>query len=858
MIGKEHRMEEAFNKEYVTNIYGKIQAAIKKYGSFHKVLFHLHTPASFDYKMLEETGDGRQLKDFSKDELFDIFAQTGIFNREQINEYYNNGCFDKVTLPYYIIAAHLIKNDIELVVISDHNTISGFDQLEQAVEYLYNISAVCQEHKYPEIALGIEISCADKNHVVAIFDKKDDTSVRKLKQYLEDELINEKLGTYRTSYEVMQRVLEFGGISYIAHVNTSNMFTDEKFLSMAYKERLFKSETTNVLGLKEAKQSADIQRMIRKYTKKSISFVYDSDSHGVDTINRLFFWIKGTTCNFKMLQAAFTDPDISIRLNKPKSPNAYIQGIFVKSSEQAFLYESKSQETMCIPFSEELNCLIGGRGSGKSTIINIIDAVLRQHYKSIDIMNAIFEYDILAAAIYLDGELYLVSFQPPHDKNTIEGLYYLWQFENSNKVPYENWIRGLRIPIRKKNTTFKKEILRYMKMFKINRAQTIERPVESWKCMLGKVLSQSYSINELVQIADKRDAVENYVKKVLLLNPKFKGIPGFSWNTKGSIEENLCRLKKVQEKRKDYILSIIREFNNDEYQMDKLKITYKIRDLKENFIDFESILKLMPQFSNHFFRLKNKIYNITIEGFLVEFYSCCQQMEMLDFLCLILTGNYKELTKKLKLRRVCQPLTQKDIEDGVTSIDAKSEADIIKEIIYYIKNKYQNEITRKIKEDYLEHSDSYRIEFNVSNRENVEQHKSCFRDITKLSLGQKVVAILSFILGYSKYAQDFRPLIIDQPEDNLDSQYIYKNLVQELRTMKGTRQVIVATHNATIVTNAKADQVIVMDSDGEHGWLKKFGYSSSPVIKKEIINYLEGGAESFKHKESIYKEVLNS
>lgn len=153
-------------------------------------------------------------------------------------------------------------------------------------------------------------------------------------------------------------------------------------------------------------------------------------------------------------------------------------------------------------------------------------------------------------------------------------------------------------------------------------------------------------------------------------------------------------------------------------------------------------------------------------------------------------------------------MTQKDIENGITLIDTKSEASIIKEIIHYIKNKYQDEIIEKIKNDYLKYSDSYRIEFNVSNRENVEKHKSSFRDITKLSLGQKVVAILSFILGYSKYAKDFRPLIIDQPEDNLDSQYIYKNLVQELRVMKGTRQVIVATHNATIVTNAKADQVI--------------------------------------------------
>lgn len=850
-------MEEFIDKKYITDIYRQIQAAVKKYGSFHKVLFHLHTPASFDYKMLEETGDGRQLKDFSKEELIDIFSQTDVFNREQITDYWNQGYFDEVTLPYYIIAAHLIKNDVELVVISDHNTISGFEQLGRAVEDLHNLSAVCKEHKYPEIILGIEISCADKNHVVAIFDKKDRDSVDKLKRYLKDELINESLGTYRTSYEVMQTILEFGGISYIAHANTSSMFTDEKFLSMAYKKKLFKSETTNILGLKERNQSVNIQQMIRKYTKKSVSFVYDSDSHGVDTISRLFFWMKGTTCDFKMLQAAFTDPDISIRLNKPKAPNAYIQGIFIKSSHQAFLYKEKKQGTICIPFSKELNCLIGGRGSGKSTIINIIEAVLRQHYKSIDIMNAIFEYDILAAAICLDGELYLVYFQPPHDETVIKELHYLWQFENPDKVPYEQWQRGLRIPIRRKKTTFKKEILRHMKLFRIDKTKISRISVESWEHMLDRVLSQSYSINELVQIADRQDAVDNYVEKVLLSNPKFKRVPKFSWNIKSSIEKNFYRLKEVQEERKNYILLTVNEFNRDKYQNDKLKIVYEIQDLKEPFIDFESMLKSMPQFSNHFFRLKNKIYNITIDGILYEFYSCCQHMGILDFLYLILTGDYEELTKKIKLQRVCESLTQKDIENGITLIDTKSEASIIKEIIHYIKNKYQDEIIEKIKNDYLKYSDSYRIEFNVSNRENVEKHKSSFRDITKLSLGQKVVAILSFILGYSKYAKDFRPLIIDQPEDNLDSQYIYKNLVQELRVMKGTRQVIVATHNATIVTNAKADQVIVMDSDGEHGWLKKFGYSSSPVIKKEIINYLEGGEESFKHKEAIYKEVLN-
>ena len=116
--------------------------------------------------------------------------------------------------------------------------------------------------------------------------------------------------------------------------------------------------------------------------------------------------------------------------------------------------------------------------------------------------------------------------------------------------------------------------------------------------------------------------------------------------------------------------------------------------------------------------------------------------------------------------------------------------------------------------------------------------------------------MFSFVLGYSEYSNDYRPLIIDQPEDNLDNQYIYKNLVSQLRAIKEKRQIIIATHNATIVTNAKADQVCVMNSNNIHGWIEKVGYPGERSIKKHIINYLEGGKESFKHKYELYKEVL--
>lgn len=149
------------------------------------------------------------------------------------------------------------------------------------------------------------------------------------------------------------------------------------------------------------------------------------------------------------------------------------------------------------------------------------------------------------------------------------------------------------------------------------------------------------------------------------------------------------------------------------------------------------------------------------------------------------------------------------------------------------------------------------LEFNINSKESSQQLDILYKEIGVLSLGQKVVAMLDFLLAYSDYSKDFRPLIIDQPEDNLDNRYIYRHLVQQFRDVKAQRQIILATHNATIVTNSMTDQVVIMESDGVNGWIESQGYVSEKYIKNHIINQLEGGKDSFKHKMSIYETALS-
>ncbi|HEU8790795.1 TPA: hypothetical protein VWQ12_001507 [Streptococcus pneumoniae] len=149
------------------------------------------------------------------------------------------------------------------------------------------------------------------------------------------------------------------------------------------------------------------------------------------------------------------------------------------------------------------------------------------------------------------------------------------------------------------------------------------------------------------------------------------------------------------------------------------------------------------------------------------------------------------------------------------------------------------------------------LEFNINSKESSQQLDILYKEVGVLSLGQKVVAMLDFLLAYSDYSKDFRPLIIDQPEDNLDNRYIYRHLVQQFRDVKAQRQIILATHNATIVTNSMTDQVVIMESDGVNGWFESQGYVSEKYIKNHIINQLEGGKDSFKHKMSIYETALS-
>ena len=133
------------------------------------------------------------------------------------------------------------------------------------------------------------------------------------------------------------------------------------------------------------------------------------------------------------------------------------------------------------------------------------------------------------------------------------------------------------------------------------------------------------------------------------------------------------------------------------------------------------------------------------------------------------------------------------------------------------------------------------IELNVSSA-----GKANFKDASDLSRGQKCTALLPILL-----ARRDTPLIIDQPEDNLDNHFIFETVVNAVQRLKKRRQMIFITHNANIPVLAEADLVLVMNSDGRIGAVERSG--TVDECREQIIELLEGGRRAFELRSKRYE-----
>jgi energy-coupling factor transporter ATP-binding protein EcfA2 len=128
-----------------------------------------------------------------------------------------------------------------------------------------------------------------------------------------------------------------------------------------------------------------------------------------------------------------------------------------------------------------------------------------------------------------------------------------------------------------------------------------------------------------------------------------------------------------------------------------------------------------------------------------------------------------------------------------------------------------------------------------------------YRKTDELSTGQRCTAVLPIIFAVSN-----NPLIIDQPEDNLDNKYITKTIHEIIGKMKKQRQIIFITHNANIPVLSESEQNFFLTFEKQQSFIKdQGGQGTVEDVKESILKILEGGKEAFKMREKKYNELLN-
>lgn len=192
------------------------------------------------------------------------------------------------------------------------------------------------------------------------------------------------------------------------------------------------------------------------------------------------------------------------------------------------------------------------------------------------------------------------------------------------------------------------------------------------------------------------------------------------------------------------------------------------------------------------------------------------------------------------------------------SLDLNSEESIdsfLNNVIFYFENDKRDSIEGQkqtfIGDQIARRSDFYSFLFNLDYLEPHYELRQNGKKLDELSPGEKGALLLVFylVLDMSEI-----PLIIDQPEDNLDNHSVAKVLVPFIRNAKTRRQIIMVTHNPNLAVVADAEQIIHVEIDKANG--NKFSFSSGSIedaeINARIVNVLEGTMPAFTTRKRKY------
>lgn len=831
---------------------------------------------------------------------------------------------------------------ITVIAVTDHNHVGAIGEIRKGAES-------------SEITVlpGFEVSSSEGVHVLCIFDQ--DKKIDVLERYLGDLGIHTTSPSTKNSSESFSEILrkvqskEWGGICVAAHITNSGgllrMLTGEARINAWRDPNLY---AVQVPGPIDDLEEADRQIILNKNRdykrQRKIAVVNAADVARPEDLGyvQTSTYVKMSFPSAEGLRQAFLDPDSRIRLLSEEEPPEHTEFV-------ALNWEGGFLDGAAIHLNGNLNVLIGGRGTGKSTIVESLRYVLdlepigeEAQKASIGILKKVIKSgtkisllvrshhpsrkDYLIERTYpnpsviKDAEGKALSLTPNDICRNIE-IYGQREIGELTKFPTkllklldrfideDPHLSERKSRTRKELATNRKKLIDIEKELieiseKIGRLPALEETLNRFKeaRLEERLKDQSLLVKEeqilitaLSRLSQIRDALESFrmateIDRAFVSEESLKDLPGgktlrridsilalLEGNCKKSISEFVEYLKTAEahtekvsqewEKRRQKV--------QDEYE--KL-----LRELQKEAIDGEEFVRLRRQIEGlkplkdreEKLKKEKEALSARRRSLLVDW----EDLKAKEFRAIEKTAKKvnKRLNKQVRVKvSFCgdrEPLFEilrqrigGRLSEAIDTLKRNEElslpafVEICRKGAIELQNRFNitpdqarriseagKELFMEIEELDLPHPPNMELNVGSSDQE-------AWKGMDELSTGQKATTILLLLLLESD-----APLIIDQPEDDLDNFFIAEGIVPRMREEKLRRQFIFSTHNANIPVLGDAELIVGLRASGEAAegrgeipveWM---GSIDDEKVRLNVEQILEGGRDAFEIRRAKY------
>lgn len=816
---------------------------------------------------------------------------------------------------------YAIANGINVIAITDHNTGIAIDK---AIDY--------SQSKEITILAGVELDANSGEHLIIIFNPEykerveKDTWKEAIESFLQTKCmieppfhtnVNSKKVSIPTEDLIKIVNSENIGILIFAHCTSNDGFFQRCGDANKRKEvvaSFYKKDRAFVFEIKEPQREQEIRNKIQGWgiDDKCIPIISSSDANQASDVGRFSTWIKADP-TFEGLKQILYEPEERVKIQETNPAFDFDKLPFteIQIFENVDVFENEKDnvtfEKCILPLNNGLVSIIGGRGTGKSILIDYISAGLGQNIKKKDYTKSDKITIKRQTSLKDEPTSFIVS-----DNPNVQFMYISQSEIKSIVENTQEFTKNIRETIGVIDNylvprEYKEKVDRYLNEYfgviKILEADNtgsqqkkdgIDREIKRYNDFISNITSQ-----------ENKSKLENYQKHLnALANRKAffekvqnqnSSILQFQRTTNDNISQINSTLVKVDEKlsiplinvstttehiEKTVLPKILELIKAVESEIQKTKDAFagysgdlatllsdvaqyqkKVTELqgqKKIIEDNESIFETIKQ--NYFTELGAEIensinaYKAEIESKWINFKNGSEDYteEQKQLLTDILGDDNLnvEVIINFDRERMYQLLMQK--LDGRSWNNEKLERTLnVDNLESYLKFINQTSQTHTFSSE-INPIRSYVLDVLFRKYSEFITHNilvtSKNKNITKLSHGQQGTIYLRLKLAANLFS---KTIIYDQPEDDLDNEFIMSDLVYIIRKIKKYRQIIIVSHNANLVVNADSEQVII--ARNEEGLLKyNAGALENPEINKQICKILEGGERAFLDREKKY------